>query len=393
MTGQNQKECAVLKNQEIICISMTFWDAVWLSNQQYMKRLAAQNRVLYVERPVTFLSYLSPNQREFVSKQLGRWWSNSIREVNDNLFIGSPPPVLPMRFERPINFLNQVIRSGWVRKAARKLDFQAPILWIYDPDAGQMIGRVGEKFALYAITDDHPSMAQRSNRIGAMRAREHELLVAADMVLTTTENLRESKLPYNPQTYYVPHGIDASHFARALDPDYLPMPELAGIPGPMIGIVGQINQRIDVQTLTVAATRHPEWTLVFIGPVVRERVDISTLESLPNVRFLGRKPAEDLPRYLKSMSLCLIPYIVDEHTLYMHHLKHWNILLPVSRWCLLPCPHLPFMVSISVAPGILKVLFRLWKWRLPKTRRKNSVSVPIMRTSIPGKAGWKSYLI
>ncbi len=303
----------MLKNQDIICISMTFWDAVWLSNQQYMKRLSAQNRVLYVERPVTFLSYLSPNQREFVSKQLGRWWSDSIRNVSEN--------VLPMRFEKPINWFNQTVRSGWVRKIARKLDFHDPILWIYDPDAGQMIGHTGEKFALYAITDDHPSMAQRSNRIESMRAREHELLTAADMVMTTTENLRETKVQFNPHTYYVPHGIDAAHFAEALKPDCQPMPELEHLPSPIIGIVGQINQRIDVKTLTLAATKHPEWTLVFIGPVVRERVDVSALESLPNVHFLGRKPAEDLPRYLKSMSLCLIPYIVDEHTLYMHPLK------------------------------------------------------------------------
>ncbi len=300
---------------------MTFWEAVWLSNMQYMKRLSRDNRVLYVERPVTFLSYFSPNQREFVSKQIKRWWSDSIRRIDDNLFIGSPPPVLPMRFEKPVNMLNQYVRGQWLHQAMRKLNFRDPILWIYDPDAGQMVGHAGEKMALYAITDDHPSMAQRSNRIQAMRAREHELLSAVDLVLTTTDNLRETKLPYNPNTHYVPHGIDAAHFAEALNPNCQPMPELADLKPPVIGIVGQINQRIDVTTLATAAERHPEWTLVFIGPVVRERVNIEPLEKLPNVRFLGRKPAEDLPRYLKSMSLCLIPYIVDEHTLYMHPLK------------------------------------------------------------------------
>lgn len=99
------------------------------------------------------------------------------------------------------------------------------------------------------------------------------------------------------------------------------MPELANLSAPIIGIVGQINQRIDIVTVTAMATRHPEWNLIFIGPVVRERVDVSELERLPNVHFLGRKSAEDLPRYLKSISVCLIPYIVDEHTTYMHPLK------------------------------------------------------------------------
>jgi glycosyltransferase involved in cell wall biosynthesis len=311
----------MLKDQHIICVSMTFWDAVWLSNHQYMKRLSAQNRVLYVERPVTVVSYLSPNQREFVSRQLMRWWSDGIRQIDNNLYVASPPPVLPMRFEKPVNIVNQVIRGSWIRRVMKKLNFENPILWIYDPDAGRLVGQLGEKLAMYAVTDDHLSMAQRSNRITAMRARERELIAAADLVITTTENLRDTKKQDNPNTHYVPHGIDADHFAKAMDANTQPMPELANLPSPMIGIVGQINQRIDIPMITAMATRHPEWLLIFIGPVVRERVDVSGLEALPNVHFLGRKPAEDLPRYLKSISVCLIPYIVDEHTTYMHPLK------------------------------------------------------------------------
>lgn len=311
----------MLKNQDIICISMTFWDAVWLSNHQYMKRLSEHNRVLYVERPVTFLSYFSPNQREFVSRQIGRWWSGGVRQISENLYVASPPPVSPLRFEKPINWFNQQMRARWAQGAARKLGFQNPLLWIYDPDAGAMIGHVGEKMALYAVTDDHPTMAQRSNRVQAMRAREQELLERSDLVLTTTENLRDIKREGNPNTHYVPHGIDSAHFSKALDPTLEPMPELAEIRGTMIGIIGQINQRIDVETLTEAARRHPEWTLVFIGPVVRERVDISAMEAMPNIRFLGRRSSEDLPRYLKSISLCLIPYHLDDHTRYMHPLK------------------------------------------------------------------------
>lgn len=311
----------MLKDQHIVCVSMTFWDAVWLSNHQYMKRLSAQNRVLYVERPVTPVSYLSPNQREFVSRQLMRWWSGSIRQVDQNLYVASPPPVLPMRFEKPINSLNQLIRGSWIRRVMKKLNFENPLLWIYDPDAGALVGHLGEKVSLYAVTDDHLSMKQRSNRISAMRARERELISACDLVITTTENLRDTKKQDNPNTHYVPHGIDAAHFAKAMDAATQAMPELANLPAPMIGIVGQINQRIDIAMLTAMARRHPEWSLIFIGPVVRERVDVTDLEALPNVHFLGRKPAEDLPRYLKSMSVCLIPYIVDEHTTYMHPLK------------------------------------------------------------------------
>ncbi len=312
----------MLQNQDIIAITATFWDGAWLSNHQYMRGLAAHgNRVLYVERPVSLVSALSPNPYQSTAKQIKRWLDGGLREGVENLWVGSPPPVAPFRFEKPVNVVNQFLRADFVRRTAKKLGFKDPILWIYEPDAGWMVKRSGEKLALYAITDDHLTMTQRINRISAMRARETELLKRVDLVIATADNLREIKGVHNPNTHYVPHGIDHAVFAQALDPATEPMPDMAGISGPVIAVVGQINQRVDVATMTEMARRHPDWTLIFIGPVVRERVDVSALESLPNVRFLGRKSAEELPRYLKSADACLIPYLVDEHTRYMHPLK------------------------------------------------------------------------
>lgn len=312
----------MLKNQHIICISMTFWDALWLSNHQYMKLLSRENRVLFVERPVTLFSYLSPNLKPFVTKQLRQWLNGGVRQVEPNLYVASPPPVLPLRFEQPVNTINQIVRRTWTHRIAKKLGFEKPILWIYDPDAAGVIGHLDEKLALYAVTDDHPSMmAQKHNSIVSMRAREQELVTAANLVVTTAENLRATRLKDNPHTYYIPHGIDADLFAQAMDPNCPPMPEMAHLPKPIIGFVGQLNQRINIEIIAAMASRHPDWSLVFIGPVEQGRVDTSTLESLPNVHFLGKKPPQDVPRYLKSMDVCLIPYIVDEHTTYMHPLK------------------------------------------------------------------------
>lgn len=312
----------MLQNHDVIAITATFWDGAWLSNHQYMRGLAAHgNRVLYIERPVSLLSAFSPNPYQSTRKQIKRWLEGGLREGAPNLWVGSPPPVVPLRFEKPINTINQFLRVSFAHLTAQKLGFKNPILWIYEPDAGWMVGRTGEKLALYAITDDHLTMTQRFNRIDAMRAREEELLRGVDLVIATADNLREVKGIHNPNTHYVPHGIDHAAFAQALDPSIPSMPDMEDVVGPVIGVVGQINQRIDVAMMTEMARRHPEWTLIFIGPLVRERVDISTLETLPNVRFLGRKSAEELPRYLKSIDACLIPYIVDEHTRYMHPLK------------------------------------------------------------------------
>jgi hypothetical protein len=53
----------VLRGVDIVCVSSLDWDAHWTSKQQIMHRLAATNRVLYVEEPVTMLAPIKVRAR------------------------------------------------------------------------------------------------------------------------------------------------------------------------------------------------------------------------------------------------------------------------------------------------------------------------------------------
>ena len=48
----------VLRGRDIVCVSSLDWDAHWTSKQQIMHRLAATNRILYIEEPATMLAPL-----------------------------------------------------------------------------------------------------------------------------------------------------------------------------------------------------------------------------------------------------------------------------------------------------------------------------------------------
>jgi glycosyltransferase involved in cell wall biosynthesis len=343
---------AVLTGRDIICISGVNWDWYWLSIHQYMARLARKNRVLFINRPVAAPRAILRRLRH--RGGAGTPLGGTLANAQDGLYVGAPPPVLPLRFERPVNSINQRLRRSFTDRAIRALAFERPILWIHEPDAARMVGRFREDVSVYWITDDHPSgpafRANPTNRVAAMRARERELLSAVDLVIATAPELQEAKRQFNPNTHYVPHGVDSEHFARALLPETEVATPLTGLPAPIIGYVGQINERLDHDLIAALAGAHPEWSIALVGPVIRA-VD-AALVSRPNVHLVGPAPLADLPSFLKPIDVSIIPFVVSEHTLTMHPLKALEYLAAGRPVVSTPLPALrAYTDHISFASG------------------------------------------
>ena len=66
------------------------------------------------------------------------------------------------------------------------------------------------------------------------------------------------------------------------------------------------------------AEQHPDWTVAVIG---KASVDISSLERLPNVKLLGRRPYDELPRYCKAFSVGVMPFALNELTTNVNPIK------------------------------------------------------------------------
>jgi glycosyltransferase involved in cell wall biosynthesis len=68
--------------------------------------------------------------------------------------------------------------------------------------------------------------------------------------------------------------------------------------------MGEING-MDADLIAYLANENPSVSFVFIGTT---NEDISVLQALPNVFFLGQKAYQDLPAYLSCFSACCLYY-------------------------------------------------------------------------------------
>ena len=175
---------------------------------------------------------------------------------------------------------------------------------------------------VYHIVDEysaHPVITDRE----AFLEQERELIRRADVVLVTSQALLESKGGINPSTYLVPNAVDYTGFQLALNQERLDPTGSWDVPRPWIGYAGALNEKIDFELLVRVATAQPDWHLILIGSLdlYAQPHKADVLRSLPNVHWMGRISVADLPRAIRAMDVCLLPYERNEWTGHIDSLK------------------------------------------------------------------------
>jgi glycosyltransferase involved in cell wall biosynthesis len=115
-----------------------------------------------------------------------------------------------------------------------------------------------------------------------------------------------------------PFGVDLEPFERTRNGNGPPPPDVASLPRPIVGFVGEVKHWIDEALLVAVAARMPHASFVLVGPV---GFDVSRLARRPNVHLLGSRPHAEVPHYLKAFDVAFIPYRLANFTAAIHPAK------------------------------------------------------------------------
>lgn len=289
---------------DIICFSHLAWDRKHFQRpQQVMSRLAQRgHRVLYVKK-IPF------KDLRIQSRDLHLRQDESGVHLYDPIMPPSPVE-LSSWGRRPAEW-----QLRWrVSRVAKHLGMKDPILWNYHPDHAHTVSRMHERLAVYDCMDDHPVFMAGRNQVVENELR---LLRLSGLVFAGGLKMRRDRLQHAPEILFFPCGVQTDHFARAYDervdaPLRAQVPEdVQHLPRPILGFWGAVDYRVDWALVKAVAALHPEWSLLFLGPIVKmpERELRAILAAHPNIRWLGARPYDSLPDYARSFAACLMPWV------------------------------------------------------------------------------------
>ena len=306
----------VLRGQNILCFSHD-WTGDPLSKTHLMRVLSKENKILWINAIANRMPTTSSKDISRIIKKL-KSFTEPVREVEKNIFVLNPLAV-PAYGNSAVRNFNQKFLISQVKKAMRKLGFEQPLNMIFNPAAGLLAGKLGEKQLIYYCVDEYTAFTGASK---GLKEIEENLFKKADLVIVSAEKLLTDKKKFNKNTYIIRHGVDFSHFRTALDEKTQIPDEIKNLPKPVIGFHGLLADWVDFELIKKTAEHFKNGSVVLIGKIaVDAEQKIRILDGLKNVHFLGRKPYSELPNYCKGFDVALNPFAISDLTLAANPLK------------------------------------------------------------------------
>jgi UDP-galactopyranose mutase len=278
---------------DLIVFSHLRWDFVYQRPQHVLSRFGARGwKVMFIEEPVDGEAGLA------------------ITEPATNVTVVRPS--LPARLSTTEQDaeLRDLLEGEWRRRRIVR-----PVLWFYTPMAVPLADGIEPVAVIYDCMDELSAFVGADRRLPT---REGELLRWADLVFTGGRRLYESKKDRHPAVYCFPSSVDAPHFMKARGWREQPHDQVA-IPRPRLGYFGVIDERFDGELVEGMARLSPGWSYVMVGPVVK--IDPKSLPQAPNIHYLGSKSYAELPMYIATWDVALIPFARNEATRYISPTK------------------------------------------------------------------------
>ena len=317
----------MIQGRLIVCIASS-WDYDPTSKHHIMKILSRHNDVLWI-------NYHGTRRPSFGRTDL-RDSLAALKRVAGGMQRVAPsivqltPMVIPGAKSAWLSRLHQRLLIGRIRRAITALTREKPRpiqLWTFAPDVPYLVGAFGEERSVYCCVDEYRKFEGIDTE--RVTVAEKELIQRADVVVTTSEGLHESRSRERPDTVLIRHGVDFDHFASAWrDPAPVPA-DIAAIRKPIFGYCGIMHHWVDRALLAETARLRPEYSFVVLGDC---KVDVSELAALPNVHLLGRRPYDSLPAYCAAFDAGLLLFSQNEMTRHVNPVKMYEYLaagLPV----------------------------------------------------------------
>lgn len=302
---------------DFLSVQVDYWDSPWQNRHAFVWELSKSHGVFFLSPPFYFPQLFDAKVPPKTKMKDG------LTLIKDGLWGYVPPRYLFTNFRFPrLDRLLRAIRHRKIRSTLMQCGFGRPILYIWHPRFADLIGQFDESFVIYHKYDHYAGYFGGSN---IPDPGEQRLLREADLVMVTSQGLFDLHKDQRPDLQLVPNGVDYELFSSTLT-DMVTVPaELESIPGPRIGYVGVINEKVDFKLLIYLCQSHPEWSIVLVGPekVTRPEFlpDFDELKRQKNCYFLGRKEGRAVPAYVKGMDVCMMCYLVNDWTYYGYPLK------------------------------------------------------------------------
>jgi teichuronic acid biosynthesis glycosyltransferase TuaH len=280
----------------LIWIAGVSWDGIRGTDRCLATAMTRHARILWVDPPI------SPVTSNLLNRPTGRSLRPLLSEIDDRI-MRLAPTALP-GFSRPgVRVTTARLVRSQISWALRRIDVRPFAVVVTHIDA--YLGYWGDDVidVLYG-TDDYVAGAELLGQsTGYLRRKELRALARADVVAAVSPELARRWADLGANPVVIPNGCLPASVSTQTIP-----PELRCMPRPVVGLVGQLSDRIDLDVLYAVASAG--FSLIIVGPLDPrwEKQRLKDLFARSNVHYAGPVHADAVPAYLAAIDVGITPY-------------------------------------------------------------------------------------
>ena len=228
--------------------------------------------------------------------------------------------------------------STSLNKLIKDFSINSPVAVVQHPFWARVLKNSQWRKVVYDCMDHHAGFFDAVHP--ALREQEEQLIMRADVVTVSSEKLRKDVSKIKPASV-IRNGCEFSRISSA------PRRKLKKT---TIGYVGAISNWFDVELLCAIAKERPDWDVVLVGSTVG--ANVLHLKNNQNVLLVGEVEYQEVPDYLASFDVCLIPFKIIPLTEATNPVKLYEYLAAGRPVVATPLPELLGLEEIDVFTGL-----------------------------------------
>jgi len=255
--------------------------------QEIAIALSEKHDIWYVEPTISFIGALNDKNLDHHAYMYDL--SPTLHIVKLNGFFSLP---IRLQFIDPLR-LNTISEKKQLSMLFKTCD----IIWIGYEVWARLLPIKPSTFLIYDKMDDNIKLSSKKAIKKFLYRSEKQLLKKSNLVFVTARQFLK-RLNIRSNVYLVPNGLN-----------YLPPNESNKVrknDRKVFGYVGKISHWFDLKAIVRLAEANPDSDIVLVGPY-----DIPALQ-LPNVRYVGSVPKNEVPDWICSFDVCLYTFKQDD---------------------------------------------------------------------------------
>lgn len=297
----------------------------WLKRMEQMQRVfAQQQRAIFntdcyqkydviilsiidydfrFQRPQHFAESFAKDGHRVFYINVSLFKESSISEIKPNLnvvYLSKPDALSVHQYDwsdnlsEAVEHFDQLIQKFSIRDAILLVDY---------PNWVNIAEQIREKYGFKIVLDYMDDFTGFENPEGELvKKNTVRLLKVADGVIPSSEFLADKVRQFrNEDVQIVRNGCEFKVFNAASKSDQV----VPAKPRPIVGYYGAIAHWFDAEKVVYAAKQIPEADFILIGEVSAHE---NLLEKQSNIFLLGEKPYEEIPSFLQTFDVALIPF-------------------------------------------------------------------------------------